>query len=709
LRNKLSFFIIINLILSLYIIPIAVSQDAGQVMGQDAGEEENQQIGDEKEQTRRELEDKLRKRMEELKSKAKSLATTPSKDQPAGSGEPAPAGAKEQKPESQKSGAEEAVTHEPEKELVPAPQAAKTEIAAGTVSFFFDDADIFEVAQTIFGEVLKVNYIIDPRVKGRVNFRTVTPIPVDEVLPIMEIIMRLNGVGFVEERGIYNIIPLDEVSKELVYAQVGKPPENVAIELFAFKNLDLKDSMLDIENALGLNIKGGMVRIMPIYRLNALIVVASSKEQLEYIKKWVEVFDDMFLTARPKIFVYPLQNSKAEHIASLLQSIFSGGSSVISSAPSSEMTKKTTTTTSKTPAAPKSGASAAVGGGTGSLISPETKVFADEITNSLIILATPSDYEFVKETIQKIDVMPRQVVIEGLIARVDLTDNLSFGFAWSLKTDINITDFKPFKRDINLGGGISSQPSGTTLSDSGAGEGFTFVATDPSGIVRARLIAALKDSKAKILAAPHILVSDNREASIQVGSQVPLATSTTSTPIVGTTTTTTLASYSTIQYKDIGIILKVKPQVNDSGLVSLEISQEVSSLGDNVKIADQSYASINKTEATTNLVAQDGETIVIGGLIREDVTKSKNGIPLLSDIPIIGNLFSYINDITTRTELIILLTPHVMRNQQEARGVTTDYVNKYKDTSKDKDINKFIKEKEQKQNGSGNAETEDAE
>jgi general secretion pathway protein D len=140
----------------------------------------------------------------------------------------------------------------------------------------------------------------------------------------------------------------------------------------------------------------------------------------------------------------------------------------------------------------------------------------------------------------------------------------------------------------------------------------------------------------------------------------------------------------------------VKPQVNDSGLVSLEISQEVSSLGDNVKIADQNFASINKTEATTNLVAQDGETIVIGGLIREDVTKSKNGIPLLSDIPIIGNLFSYINDITTRTELIILLTPHVMRNQQEAGDVTKDYVDKYRSTAKDKAINQFIKEKEQK-------------
>ena len=193
--------------------------------------------------------------------------------------------------EPQRPGEVQAAPAEPEKK--PPLRVAQPQ-AAGTVSFFFDDADIFEVAQTIFGDVLKVNYIIDPRVKGRVNFRTVNPIPKNEVLPIMEIILRLNGIGFVEERGIYNIVPLDEVSKELVYAQIGKLPENVAIELFTFKNLNLKDSMPDLENALGLSLKGGMVRIIPVYHMNSLIVVGSTKEQLEYIRKWIELFDNMF-------------------------------------------------------------------------------------------------------------------------------------------------------------------------------------------------------------------------------------------------------------------------------------------------------------------------------------------------------------------------------------------------------------------------------
>ncbi len=547
---------------------------------------------------------------------------------------------------------------------------AQPQKAPPTVSFFFDDADIFEVVQTIFGDVLKVNYIIDPQVKGRVNFRTVTPIPKDQVLSVMEIIFRMNGIGFVEEGGLYRIIPLADVSKELVFSQIGKAPDKVAIEMFAFKNLELKEAMPDIENALGLQLQGGTVRILPIFRMNALIVVASSQQQLDYIRQWIGVFDAMFAVAKPKIFVYPLQNSKAEHIASLLQSIFSGTAPAPSHSQSSTPTAKTTGNVPPQPqsAAPKMGASTAVSGG-GGFVSPDTKVFADEITNSLVILATPTDYSFIEETLRKIDIMPRQVVIEGLIAQVVLTDNMDFGLSWIMQ-NINIK---------SLNGDITSLPTGGAL-DASTGKGFTFVAKDPAGIVRAKLTAALLNSKGKILAAPHVLVSDNREARIQVGSQIPLATSST-TYVAGTTTDNTLPTTSTIQYKDIGIILKVKPQINDSGLVSIELSQEISGAGiTNTTIAGQEYPSIDKTEATTNLIAQDGETIIIGGLIREDKSKEIDGIPLLSKIPIIGNLFSSTSIKNSRTELIILLTPHVIKNEKEAGEVTSVYMNRQKNT-----------------------------
>jgi type II secretion system protein D len=688
LRVRISFYIIISLILSLYVVPSVFSEDS-------------------------ELERELKDRAGAVNSQTEPAGTMPSGVKPAEAEKPAPPATKPQGTEqlgveSQHPEEGQAVPAEPEKKPALPPKTPKPHTASGTVSFFFDDADIFEVAQTIFGDVLKVNYIIDPRVRGRVNFRTVTPIPKDEVLPMMEIILRLNGIGFVEERGIYNIVPLDEVSKELVYAQIGKSPENVAIELFTFKNININDYMPEIESALGLSLKGGMVRILPVYHMNSLIVVASTKEQLEYIRKWIELFDNMFSVARPKIFVYPVQNSKAKDVASLLQSIFSGGGTGPASAPATrtELTKTAPGAPSlPTPTGPKSGAAAVVTG-TGTLISAETKIFADEITNSLIILATPSDYEFIKETILKIDIMPRQVVIEGLIARVDLTDNLSFGLSWSLNTDVNIKGLRPFTENINLNNTVNINPGGLDTTKLPT-RGFTFVGTDPKGVVRAVLTALAEESKAKVLAAPHILVSDNREARIQVGRQVPIATSTSTTPLTGGTEATNYST-STIQYKDIGIILKVKPQINDSGLVSLEITQEISSLGETVKVGGLDEISINKTEATTNLVAQDGDTIIIGGLIQEDVSKSKDGIPFLSKIPIIGSLFGNTTDKNTRTELIILLTPHVMKNQQEAGDVTSDYVDRYKGSTKDKDINKFLKERSQKEKSGGNTETKDA-
>jgi type II secretory pathway component GspD/PulD (secretin) len=561
--------------------------------------------------------------------------------------------------------------------------------AEPTVSFFFDDADVFEVAQTVFGDILKVNYIIDPQVKGRVNFRTVTPIPKKDVLSVMEIILRLNGIGFVEEAGLYRILPLPNVSKELVYSQIGKPPEKVAIEMFTFENLELQEAIPDIENALGLHLKEGLVRIIPIMRLNALIVVASSMEQMDYIRKWVKVFDDMFSVARAKIFVYPLQNSKATHIAGLLQSIFSGTASTSTSAATPKPSAPPAAAGAA--AAQRTGAAASVSGG-GSFVSEETKVFADEITNSLIILATPADYAFIEETIQKLDTIPRQVVIECLIAEIRLTDDLEFGFAWSLQTDIKISGLKPFDNDIDLDGDMGQNASELASDFS---SGFNFVATDPSGIVRARLEALAQDSRAEVLASPHVLVLDNREARIQIGDQVPIATS--ETAVSGTTDI-----QRTIQYKDTGVILKVTPQINEGGLVTLELSQEVSTYSLQT-IFGSDQVVISKREAVTNMIAQDGQTVVIGGLIQELKNKTREGIPFLKDIPLLGYFFGSSRDQFERRELVILLTPHVLRNLQDTNTISSGYIQRIQgaeDERKELIRDEFILDKNELQKSS---------
>jgi general secretion pathway protein D len=417
------------------------------------------------------------------------------------------------------------------------------------------------------------------------------------------------------------------------------------------------------------------------------IIIIDTASNVKRLLSIIEVFDsEQLRRIRPQVYVYPVQNSKAKDVTNILNQIFLGGKSS-GSVRSATVTKPTAPGQPAQAQQAQAAAETTAGPAGDLLVSDVTRIFADEIANTIIILATRGDYELIEETIKKIDIQPRQVVIEGLIAQVALTDNLSMGLAWSLKTDVNFS-LKPFDNDVNLSGQMGSNaplPGVTGLSHSG----FSFVATDASGIVRARLEALATESKAKVLAAPHILVSDNREARIQVGQQVPLVTS--STNVTGTTDI-----QRTIQYKDIGIILKVKPQVNDSGLVALDITQEVSSLGASISFGDDTEApTLNKTEATTNLVAQNGQTIIIGGLIRDDSTKDKSGIPFLSKIPFIGWLFGNWSDLSSRTELVILLTPRVIRTQTDASVVTNDYVNKYK--GMDKDLQKRLDGPQDKQ------------
>ncbi len=466
---------------------------------------------------------------------------------------------------------------------------AKATVRKDEVSFNFDDADVYDVIQTIFGEILKVNYMVDPRVKGRVNFRTTTPIARGDVLTIAGAILKLDDAGFIEENGIYKIVPLSDIPG-----------------------------------------------------------------------------------ATPEIFVYPLQNGKAAHIASLLQAILTG-SAVLPAQ------------TAQRPAAPpRPGAP-----GTGLLVAPETRVLADEITNSLVVLATPADYTFIEKTIKQMDTVPRQVMIEVLIAEVTLTDQLQFGLEWVISNNTTLK-MKPFSRDINLNG-VIGQNSDTLASANLANglSGFSYAAVDAAGKVKAMLQALASESKLNVLASPHILAADNREARIQIGDQVPIATS--QSTAVGTSN----SILTTIQYKDTGTILKVKPQINESGLVALEVTQEVSDFAPQKVLGTDQFI-FSKREATTNLVAQDGQTIVIGGLIRDRVNKTQSGIPLLSKIPILGYLFGSTNNSDTRTELIVLLTPHVIRNQQEAGSVSSEYLDRLKGAKQGLNVDEFIKGKKEK-------------
>ena len=539
----------------------------------------------------------------------------------------------------------------------------KEKIEEGGGLFNFDDADVYSVIQTIFGDILRVNYIIDQRVQGRVNFRSVAPVAKKDILPLMEVILRLNGIGIVEAEGLYRIVPISDLPKEPTSVGFGREIESIVIEGTALVQIVPVNYVQSSE----------LVRVLtPFLSTNALIVdvtksnhivIVDTDSNVKRLLQLVGIFDSEELKQiKPQVFVYPVQNSKANDIANLLQQIFLGEKS---------STTKTPATTTKTPATTKKKSGTAISklapsrkktptpvtpDGGESLVSESTRIFPDETSNTIIILATTEDYSIIAETIKKIDLVPRQVMIEAIVAEITLTDDLEFGLAWSLKTDFEVGNV------IDLDGEHSFNP-GLDLSSLA---GFAFAGVDSAGIVRALVETLATENKANILASPHVLVSDNQEASIQIGKQVPIATS--ETNVSGTA-----QIQRTIQYRDTGIILKVKPQVNEGGLVSLDISQEISDF-DLVSIFDSQQVVIKKTEATTSLVVQDNHTIVIGGLIREDTSKSRAGIPFLSKIPILGYLFGKTNDNYERTELIILLTPHVIRNQKESEDISSQYI-----------------------------------
>lgn len=510
------------------------------------------------------------------------------------------------------------------------------------------------MVQTVFGDLLRVNYVVDPRVKGRVTFRSVAPVPRENVLPLMEVILRLNGIAVVEEGGLHRIIPISDIAREPVPVRYGREPEKITVtgksllQVVPIANVQSTEIVKLLTPFLSSN-----AVLIDVPRGNQLIMVdtdANVKRLLELVR----IFDgEQFRRRKGQVHVYPVQNSKAKDVATLLQQIFLGAT-----APAR---------TGREPGSSPQAVSLPVfSPGASGLVSDITRIFSDEIINSVIVVSTPEDYEIIKEAIQKIDLVPRQVVIEGVVAEITLSDDLNLGVAWSLHSSFNargstysgITAFNPKGLQVN--------PELLSLT------GFTFAGVDDTGRVRALVSALASDSKAKLLAAPHILVADNRQARIQVGKQVPITTAETfGTPGV--------APQRVIQYKDIGIILKVRPQINESGLVALEINQEVSTYSTQKLFVDSTEIILHKSEASTNLVVQDGQTIIIGGLIREDTSRATSGIPWLHKIPLIGPLFGGITTGSSRQEILILLTPHVIKTIQEAKDVTRTYVDTFTD------------------------------
>lgn len=343
------------------------------------------------------------------------------------------------------------------------------------------------------------------------------------------------------------------------------------------------------------------------------------------------------------------------------------------------------------------------GGEPGDLFRQEVRIVADEVTNSLVVLATKKDYADIREVLRRLDVVPRQVLIEVLVAEVTLGDDMRFGVEWAISQQsrerggvraIDRITGETSNTNADSGSGSNNTTSGSSLFDLGAaignrsaevvplpGAGMFGIISDNRNFA-AVVNAAAGKNKLKVLSAPHIMTADNHEAHILVGNEVPIVTTQSNATNIQTNGNSNILQ--NIQYRDTGVILTVLPQVNSEGLVNMQIRQEVSQVASATTGGIQS-PTFSTRESETTVVVQSAETIVIGGIIDDTVDRSRSGIPFLMDIPVIGRAFRVESDTVRRTELIVLLTPHVVRDRQESRSATQAFRSRLKGMRRDLD------------------------
>jgi general secretion pathway protein D len=640
----------------------------------------------------------------------------------------------------------------------PVPPQRPAEVRRGSeVVFNFDNADLYEVIR-VMAEIMKINYVIDPKVKGVVNIHTSGQISVEDVFPIFQSILKLNGANAVKKDNIYEIVPLTDAKKlyipPLTIKEAEKllPEERYIIQIISLKFIPVTEvskiikpflsdgadivehpphniliigdtasnvkKSLDIINLFDLDIFAELrVRIYPIFnsdvtevakemerifssfevstksargvgitftpvaRINSLLVVSSIPNIFGKVEGWLKELDKPPAEgAKYSVFVYYVQNAKAKDLAEVLKEIFvkvEKKKAEKAAAPET-VTRGVRPTTAPPPTTPPKEEAGAVPEG-------EINIVVDETNNALVIRAFARDYKAILETVKKLDIYPKQVLIEVFLAEISLDDSNKFGVEWSRF----ITSNPPIAQQGVLG----AQPPADPFSASLTGTGIRYSIVELGGRLSAAINLAAAEDRLKVISSPHIIASNNKEAKIQVGSSQPIltstysygATATSGTPVGTTTVPSTGVIEGTIEYKDIGIIISVTPRISDGGLVSLEISIEKSTVNTSaVPLGNlQNVPVFGKKTAKTILAVIEGQTIVIGGLIEESMEKISKGVPLLSKIPILGGLFGFQEYDKKRTELILLMTPHIITDHIQSKTVTDEFREKVEGIKKE--------------------------
>ena len=458
---------------------------------------------------------------------------------------------------------------------------------------------------------------------------------------------------------------------------------------------------------------GGIVRVIPMERVNAVLVVSSQPRYVDAARRFFRLTSQVEDATERTWHVYYVQNGQSADLENLLQRAFTprnvsptagapGGTSPfgeqLSLAPGGAPGGGPSGFGGVTGGARGGGGSVGglgggglggagglqggAGGGAGGLaggippppsqaappatepLSTETggpgggatenriRIIANRRNNALLIFATPGEYSVIEGMLRKIDIIPLQVLIEATIAEVDLNDSLQYGTQFFFKAD----------HIANTLGPLSGLPPLGSLTFPSAVPFFT-LSKSPHFALSA--LAAV--TKVKVLSAPQVMVLDNEPARLQVGQQVPVLTGqATSTLAAGAPTV------NSVDYHATGVIMQVTPRVNSGGLVSLDIAQEVSDVAPQATNSVMGSPTFDDQTFRTRVAIQDGQTVGMAGLIRDNVSNDNSGIPFLKDIPLLGTLVSTQSNARKRTELLVLITPHVVHDQRDARALTED-------------------------------------
>ncbi len=614
----------------------------------------------------------------------------------------------------------------------------------GEITLNFEGQGIQEVVSAILGQLFQENYVIAPGVSGEVTFATARPLKRDQIMPVLEMLLRRNGATLIWREGQYHIIPIaeavrgnlvprfDSTTRGIGYEVMAVPmryisPAKMAeilepyaredgvfnadnargllflagtrfelqnylqiietfdvdwlagmsVGMFSLSRIEVSELLPELEAVFGEGGEtplAGMFRFLPLERLNAVMVITASDHYLDQAETWIRRLDRSSPEAGARLYVYRVKNLEADVLAGYLGDLFGTGGARPRQrdrrgglAPGMEPAQVSTVgdfqrTRSEEPQTQRR----ATEGGMQLGSDGEVRITAVQETNSLLIQASPSQYDAILSAIQRLDEEPLQVLVEAQVLIVDLSDQLRYGVSWFLAN-----------RGPDAGG--PELPSGFDASRSqnrgliSAGDNFVNItrrALDRT-FVAATIDALESVSNVRTISSPSLLVRNNSDATINVGQQVPVQ----STRFVGGTIGEGASTIGSVQYLNTGVILEVTPRVNPGGLVYLTIRQEVSSPA---PTSGTENPTINTRQVSTEVAVQSGQTIMLGGLIQDEESVGRAGLPVVQRIPGVGALFRNTTNRKSRTETLVLITPTVIESTEALRGASDDLRSRFR-------------------------------